>query len=376
MGEELTALKLNEQIVKMRKSVQRSRVRLCRRLIRLKSKLEKGSVPKMKRKAIRITEEIKASKRIRHDDVSKFALINLKPLSKLNITENTPASERVLYKLAVEPVMLEVVNTFRKNYPDWHCQVPFILQRLGMQYRSKKKHSVTVDSNSCSPKISAAEASVNSGTSSSPAEKSVRDIIRHQIKKAAQKEETQRRKKTKSDGQKESKGPKIAELVGSLPRRHLISPDVTKGEVVIQRLNLDVNTSVKDVKLDDPIPVKVPSRSDRPSSFFMTTETSQGDASSIKLFDDESYDDKRSLPERKSPADGNPKIRGDKRQNHGKIANEESSSSYKQLNRPGTNIVKQESDLHPSWIAKKRQRKEQAKLTDGPHAKKIVFSDD
>uniref|UniRef100_A0A914V009 Serum response factor-binding protein 1 n=1 Tax=Plectus sambesii TaxID=2011161 RepID=A0A914V009_9BILA len=138
---EVTASVLNQQVVQLRSIVGQAKFRLSRRLIRSarQLKLSKKEANKVERKIARLDEEIKALKRIKPDDVSKFALLNLKSLKDLNIRGDTPASQRTLFKLATEPVLVKTVNEFRKSHPNWHQEVPFVLQRLGLQYRGKKK---------------------------------------------------------------------------------------------------------------------------------------------------------------------------------------------------------------------------------------------
>ncbi|KRY37676.1 Serum response factor-binding protein 1 [Trichinella spiralis] len=157
MNSELTAAELNKQIVRMRKVIGQAKFRLSNRLIRRVKKLKKSDLPeKLKlrheRKVQRFIDEIQALKRIKPDDASKFALVNTKLLSEFKIdvlnllfkvnfitVKNTSARDRALYKLVTVNVLVEYVDEFREKFPNWHMEVPFHLQRLGLQYKLKKQ---------------------------------------------------------------------------------------------------------------------------------------------------------------------------------------------------------------------------------------------
>ncbi|EJW82878.1 hypothetical protein WUBG_06211, partial [Wuchereria bancrofti] len=107
-------------IVSMRKPVEKARVWLCRRLIRQKKLFQK-------------------SQKVCRDDVSKFALINLKTLNDLLKKTKISVDERVLYKLACQETVLKSVKEFRIKYPNWQHEVSFLLQRLEKKKKLKDK---------------------------------------------------------------------------------------------------------------------------------------------------------------------------------------------------------------------------------------------
>uniref|UniRef100_A0A1I7VAP9 DUF3489 domain-containing protein n=1 Tax=Loa loa TaxID=7209 RepID=A0A1I7VAP9_LOALO len=107
-------VKLSDAIISMRKPVERARVRLCRRLIRQRKLLQKSKDEKKARKVDRIAEEIDRCK------------------------TKIPIDERVLYKLACQGTVIKCVEEFRIKYPNWQHEVSFLLQRLGLQYKSKR----------------------------------------------------------------------------------------------------------------------------------------------------------------------------------------------------------------------------------------------
>ncbi|VDP08835.1 unnamed protein product [Soboliphyme baturini] len=141
---EVTALDLNNQIVKMRKVVGQAKFRLSSKTIRrikfLKKKCEHSDKSaSLTRKIQRYVEELPVIRQMKPDEVSKFALVNTKLLNELKMQKETPASDRVLYKLATSRLMVETVDEYRAKHSNWHQEIPFLLQRLGLQYHRRKK---------------------------------------------------------------------------------------------------------------------------------------------------------------------------------------------------------------------------------------------
>lgn len=137
----ITACFLNRTIVELRKIVDQCRVRCTRKLLHQLEKLKtkKGNEQQMeknKRKVAKLLAEVQEIKKIKADDVSKFALINTKTLPEL--MANAPAEKAALYKLALCTPLMNKVDDFREKCPKWPIEVPFILQRLGLQYKTKK----------------------------------------------------------------------------------------------------------------------------------------------------------------------------------------------------------------------------------------------
>ncbi|CAJ0594376.1 unnamed protein product [Cylicocyclus nassatus] len=141
-GESLTSEQLNIEIVHLRPTVQKAQrflvQRLVRKMKRLEKLLEEKETDAVKRKVARYEEEIHFVKKIKKDEVSKFALLNKKTLDLLQITDKTPVKDRCIFKLACEPPMVKAIESFRSRYPSWEVTTAFLLQRLGLQYSSAK----------------------------------------------------------------------------------------------------------------------------------------------------------------------------------------------------------------------------------------------
>uniref|UniRef100_A0AAF5RWJ9 Serum response factor-binding protein 1 n=1 Tax=Wuchereria bancrofti TaxID=6293 RepID=A0AAF5RWJ9_WUCBA len=356
----LTPMKLNEQIVSMRKPVEKARVWLCRRLIRQKKLFQKSQVEKKTRKVDRIISEIDRCKKVCRDDVSKFALINLKTLNDLLKKTKISVDERVLYKLACQETVLKSVKEFRIKYPNWQHEVSFLLQRLGLQYKSKKDaKKYVLQQNETKEMV---ETSIGKIPESS---QDLKMILKKEIRKAVKKEENFEKKKKKlKDKTKSDESDEISIPVLKLPKLELPKPVITKGQAIIKQLSLDGNQD------DDFASI---SASDRSKDIAL-----QGNVEdNVNSTNGEAI---RSIPPvkikdiRKRKKD----FEYDRNEKRADTLRQNNSGAVSSLKKVLGNTMKllESQNLHPSWIAKKREHEALKKLKESCKAKKVVFDDD
>ncbi|XP_047121736.1 serum response factor-binding protein 1 [Schistocerca piceifrons] len=133
-------LRLNNEIVSMRHSVRKAQVHIVHRLTREINKLKnrKGNekqVEKCKRKAERLIEELQNIKKLKEDDVSKFAIKNTRELQEILTDLQSSCLERALGRLACHPDVEAHVRKLRSEPVDWVA----LLDDLGSQTKMKKK---------------------------------------------------------------------------------------------------------------------------------------------------------------------------------------------------------------------------------------------
>ncbi|GMT28403.1 hypothetical protein PFISCL1PPCAC_19700, partial [Pristionchus fissidentatus] len=147
--EAFTPSVLNNQIVHMRKVVKLAQQHTIRKLNRsiknFEKSLEKKSNERMQKQVNKLKEDVVMMKKLKKDEVSKFALINKEPLGKLLNNPSISASERALYKLAFNGSIAGSVNEFRSSHPGSDVTCAFMLQRLGLQYQALRAEKIGVE---------------------------------------------------------------------------------------------------------------------------------------------------------------------------------------------------------------------------------------
>uniref|UniRef100_A0A8R1TNK9 Serum response factor-binding protein 1 n=1 Tax=Onchocerca volvulus TaxID=6282 RepID=A0A8R1TNK9_ONCVO len=348
----LTPMKLNEQIISMRKPVEKARVRLCRRLIRRRKLLQKSKDEKKARKVNRIIEEIDHCKKICRDDVSKFALINLKGLHDLLEKNKTSVDERVLYKLACQETVVKSVEEFRIKYPNWQHEVSFLLQRLGLQYKSQR------DAKKMLQQSETKETAENSLRMKTGKAEDVKILIKKEIRKAVRKGENLERKKKKlKDKMKSSESKEIAVPTFNLPKLELPKPVITKGQAVIKLLCSDGNQNDENPSVDIVLQENA------------NENTINGNDETIR---NNIPMKTRNIEKRKKDLEYE---RSKKRKDAVKRNEPGADSSLKEDLRNSTKLSENQ-NLHPSWIAKKQEHEALKQLKASCKPKKIVFDND
>ncbi|MCP9259655.1 rRNA adenine N(6)-methyltransferase [Dirofilaria immitis] len=353
----LTPMKLNEQIISMRKSVEKARVRLCRRLIRQRKLLQKSKDEKKIRKVNRIIEETNRCKKICRDDVSKFALINRKSLhdllekgklgeydylfkarvyyniryfqachrncrkaAMLTFHNKISVDERVLYKLACQEIVLRSVEEFRIKYPNWQNEVAFLLQRLERNTKSYEKD-----------------------------------------------ENFETKTKKLKDKTKSSEFEEISVQVLDLPKLELPKSVINKGQAVIKLLRSDVNqdneyASISALDIPDRNGDVVLQENAKQNAISEADGTTRSIVP-VKIINTE---------ERRKDLECE---RGRKRKDTMILDKLGNDSSLKEVLKNTTKSLGNQ-NLHPSWIAKKQEHEALKQLKASCNAKRIVFDDD
>ncbi|KAL3998930.1 hypothetical protein ACH3XW_17070 [Acanthocheilonema viteae] len=356
----LTSMKLNEQIISMRKPVERARVRLCRRLIRQRKLLQKSKDEKKIRKVNRITEEIDRCKKVCRDDVSKFALINIKPLSDLLKKNKMSIDERILYKLACQETVIKSVEEFRTKYPNWQNEVSFLLQRLGLQYKSKRDAKKYV--------LLQNETKETVETSLEKKTENVQDVkilVEKEIRKDVKKKKNLEKKKKKlKDKTKPNELKEIPIPVVHLPKLELPKPVIAKGQAIIKLLSLDDNQN------DEFPSVSV---SDKSKDVVL-----QGNAKQIMINGNDEADRSSLLVKMKDVQKRKRNLRYEENEKRKDTMMQNKSRAESSSEEVLWNTMKLSGNqnLHPSWIAKKQEHEALKKLKTSCKPKKIVFDDD
>ncbi|KAI1731426.1 serum response factor-binding protein 1 [Ditylenchus destructor] len=230
---ELTAKELNNVITNIRPVIKAAKVHVTRNNIRQIQRYKDGKDEKKKKRIQRYEHEMQAIKKLKTDDVSKFALVNVKSLAELTITPETPSDQAALFKMVTHKSVAQAVDEVRKTYPNWHEEIPFLLQRFGQQAKERKKQKTSSQISDEEEEASDSQAE-NSDQDQTESKKEVKVV---QSKKKVSKTKVEKPKQKKN---------KVAVKPPTLPKKQLIASTevIHRGDSVIKRINLQEEKTI------------------------------------------------------------------------------------------------------------------------------------
>ena len=253
---------VNNTIVKMRKAVIKAKIHVIRSLVKnLKSlKNKKAANAKQKtqneRKTERLTKELNILKRLKKDQVSKFALSNTQNfLPEIN-PEKTEIDEiltkRAFIRLCNTPVLGKDVQQFRKKFPNWESELPKITKNLGVKQkikeeklREKRKENTLFESRL--KEVSKNKSTIND-TAGSKTDQNTNDEDTTESKNLLEyEEEDDSAEASSEDSQSENDGDESDQH--SVIKKEKSVASRTEGEAVIQQL--DLNELIENDTSDD-----------------------------------------------------------------------------------------------------------------------------
>ncbi|KAF7998148.1 hypothetical protein HCN44_009546 [Aphidius gifuensis] len=377
---------VNKEIVLMRQAVRKTRLgiiwKLTKESQRLKSRQhgDEKVIKKCKRKGGNLIKELRVLKKIKDDEISKYAITNDKSLTEVLSDPKAKLKTRILTRMAFHKILKTRIEEFKKKFPDY-------LEFMGP---GQKKDKVLI-------------------------EKEETLITKKTDEKESKKANNLLSKKVKIQEKNKTKKPVSSKTVNSSDKNIKRKPEIPiNRERVVKRFKLEeeqdeiaIDTAPIDpIDSDDPIEEDTVLLTDDP--FFHPGGLKNKDNRNESSDNDTNKDDnnyQRNNFNRRDSKHGNLNRRSrralmnntnnndtknsyfnrqDKRssndnydrkynnkftkQNDDKFNSIDSKNKFNdKINKPTV-----EKDLHPSWAAKKKQ---QVIITQGFQGNKIIFDD-
>lgn len=396
---------INNEIVQLRHTVRQARVCVVNKLIKEAKLLRnrhgtEAQQEKCKKKADKLIAEVYALKGIKDDDISKFGIANERDLTTILQDESSSHSDRVIARVAHYKTLYRRLMQFKEKFPD--CK-RYLVEGKKKNVKLKKKGAAKtkkpLKENPQSRNESSEEQKINSNKS-----------IEHSQHKSKNEEtcNTELLEATSNlheckKSLNEDSAPLIIEKLSKLEDDTLEdtvihkqpsaikSCSVTK-EATVKRFTefLEEQESSKNVEMSTKIPDSTSEQAKISDDFFITEDnqdyqtcsisastsyvTSHNHNTRVKTFQSSNGVKNQNI---KYKNDTNfHKRYQDKPSSVKRLNNRASNKINKGTNKSNSNDVddkEKDTDLHPSWLAK---RKEQKIMSQEFQGKKIVFADD
>lgn len=418
------------QIVLLRHTVRQARVCIVNKLIREAKLLRdkngnETQREKNKRKADKLVAEVYALKTIKDDEISKFGIMNEKEVKDILQDQSSSSRDHIIARVTGYKSFHRRLMQFRERFPDYKM---YLSKGKKKTTKLKKKNSIknkkslaennhhlqcedtkeqNVDSNNiiedsqhnskdkgtCASRL--CETKNNSGKRKKSLNEDSTDLVDKKLSKLVE-------NNTSEDANKEPSEVKLCSVTreGTVKRFAELLKEQDSTE--------DAQTSAETVQTDHERATTVQVRP--VDDFFIAGSDEEGyqdnstnASTSHTRFDTPAktlssnnqvktqnarFKNEKRIEKNKAQKNNQSKkqSRGEKMAGHNKYSDEQSSTMRqekrtsnrinKSINKNNLNVVNDEekaADLHPSWLAKKKQ---QEVMSQGFQGKKIVFTDD
>ncbi|KYN19025.1 PREDICTED: serum response factor-binding protein 1 [Trachymyrmex cornetzi] len=399
---------MNSEFILLRHAVRQARVCIVNKLIKEAKLLRdrhgnEAQKEKCRRKADKLIDEVYALKTIKDDDISKFGLLNERSLTKILQDQSSSSSVRIMARVANYKILNKRLTQFKERFPDY-------------KHLTEKKKKTTKLKDKNTAKTRKAKEN-NSQNKSSKKQKVVTDKNVEQPQHDSEDEETckkelsevrsnlRKRKKTLAeDGTSLEKQKSLklgkdstSEITSVTDKQsNVIKPSSITKEAKVKRFTelLEEQETNQDAQMSTKSQDSASTATKQAKvvdDFFMTADGQnyQGSSASTSYTKSHRHNTrtkplqlndrvKEQSANRKNDTNLNKKPPGkqsfsmkSKKMTPNKINNRTNNSNTNRntiINKKDDNA-----DLHPSWMAKK---KEQEIMSKGFQGKKIVFTDD
>ncbi|KAM0734227.1 Serum response factor-binding protein 1 [Formica fusca] len=400
----MAKVEINNEIVLLRHTVRQARVCVVNKLIR-EAKLLRNrhgnetQQEKCKKKADKLFAEIYALKGIKDDDISKFGIINERDLTTILQDESLSHSDRVIARVAYYKTLYRRLMQFKEKFPD--CRRYLVEEKkknvkLKNKGIAKTKKSLKEDPqsqnesleqqkiNSCKNIKQSQHKSKNEETCSTELLEAANNL--DECEKSLNEDNTLLKKEKVLKLEDDT----LEDTVVHKQPNVIKSCSVTK-EATVKKFTqlLEEQESSKNVEMSIKTPDSTTEQAKIYDDFFITGDNQDSQTSSIsastsyvkshehntrvKTFQSSNGVKKQNI---KYKNDSNfHKRYQDKQPSVKRLNNRASDKINKSINKSNSNDVnnkEKDTDLHPSWLAKRKEQK----VIQQFQGKKIVFTDD
>ncbi|CAL1683383.1 unnamed protein product [Lasius platythorax] len=400
----MSKAEINNEIVQLRHTVRQARVCVVNKLLK-ETKLLRNrhgnemQQEKCKRKADKLIAEVYALKGIKDDDISKFGIINERDLTTILQDESLSHSDRVIARVAHYKTLYRRLMQFKEKFPD--CKKYLVEGKKKIVKLKSKGAAKTKKSLKEKPQLqneNSEEQKVNyeniepSQSKSKDEETCNTELLEAtnnspECKKSLNKDSAPLKREKLSKLKKDDASEDT--IIHKQP--NVIEPCSVTEEATVKRFTelLEEQESSKNVETSIKIPDSTTEQAKVLDDFFITEDNQDYQRSGISA--STSYvkshkhntqvktfrsSDRIKQQNLKYKNDTNfHKGYQDKRSSAKQSNNRASNKINKSTNKRNSNDVnnkEENTDLHPSWLAKRKQQKIMTQF----QGKKIVFGDD